>query len=113
MAAARKIPFSNGQVHAGTWRMPAVVPIHRLRGLVLGLVGFGRIPQLVAPKAKPCGLTVVAYDPFAPADVFARAGVERVDFALSSTRHAARSSTKARWRRRSTPGRLRARRWTS
>ena len=81
LAAARKIPFSNGQVHAGTWRMPAVVPIHRLRGRVLGLVGFGRIPQLVAPKAKPFGLTVVAYDPFVSADVFARAGVERVDFA--------------------------------
>ena len=36
--------------------MPAVVPIHRLRGSVLGLVGFGRIPQLVAPKAKAFGM---------------------------------------------------------
>jgi D-3-phosphoglycerate dehydrogenase len=81
LAAARKIPFSSAQVHAGTWRMPAVVPIHRLRGRVLGLVGFGRIPQLVAPKAKAFGLRVVAYDPFVPTDVFARAGVESVDFA--------------------------------
>jgi D-3-phosphoglycerate dehydrogenase len=80
LAAVRKIPFSNKQVHAGTWKMPEVVPIRRLRGSVLGLVGFGRIPQLVAPKAKSFGLTVVAYDPFAPADVFAKADVKSVSF---------------------------------
>jgi D-3-phosphoglycerate dehydrogenase / 2-oxoglutarate reductase len=80
LAAVRKIPLSNSQVHAGTWKMPAVVPIKRLRGSVLGLVGFGRIPQLVVPKAKSFGLTVVAYDPFAPADVFKSAGVESVTF---------------------------------
>jgi D-3-phosphoglycerate dehydrogenase len=61
--------------------MPAVVPIHRLRGAVLGLAGFGRIPQLVAPKAKAFGLNVIAFDPFVPRDVFAREGVESVDFA--------------------------------
>jgi D-3-phosphoglycerate dehydrogenase len=80
LAAVRKIPFSNAQVHAGTWKMPAVVPIKRLRGSVLGLVGFGRIPQLVAPKAKSFGLRVVAYDPFIPAAVFQQAGVESVGF---------------------------------
>ena len=76
LAAARKIPLSNAQVHAGRWEMQAVVPIHRLRGSVLGLVGFGRIPQLVAPKAKAFGLRVIAYDPFVPPEVFAREGVE-------------------------------------
>jgi len=81
LAAARKITLSNAQVHAGRWEMPAVVPIHRLRGAVLGLAGFGRIPQLVAPKAKAFGLNVIACDPFVPRDVFAREGVESVDFA--------------------------------
>ncbi len=80
LTVVRKIPLSNGQVHSGTWKMKAVVPIHRLRGSVLGLVGFGRIPQLVVPKAKSFGLRVVAYDPYAPAEVFAAAGVERVEF---------------------------------
>jgi len=80
LAAVRKIPLSNSQVHGGTWKMPAVVPIHRLRGSVLGLVGFGRIPQLVAPKAKPFGMRVVACDPFVPAEVFRDAGVESVSF---------------------------------
>jgi D-3-phosphoglycerate dehydrogenase len=80
LAVVRKIPFINAQVHGGTWKMPAVVPIHRLRGSVLGLMGFGRIPQLVAPKAKAFGIKVIAYDPYAPKEVFAGAGVESVDF---------------------------------
>jgi D-3-phosphoglycerate dehydrogenase len=80
LALVRKIPFSNRQVHAGTWAMRAVVPIRRLRGSVLGLVGFGRIPQLVAPKAQSFGLRVVAYDPHVPPAVFSGAGVESVGF---------------------------------
>ena len=80
LSLVRKIPFSNAQVHAGKWAMPAVVPIHRLRGSVLGLVGFGRIPQLVAPKAKAFGVRVVAFDPYVPPEIFTRAGVESVDF---------------------------------
>src|SRR6266850_1862991 len=81
LAAVRKIPMATDQVHSGTWKMPNVVPIHRLRGSVLGLVGFGRIPQLVAPKAKAFGMKVVAFDPYVPKDVFAKQGVEQVDFA--------------------------------
>ena len=81
LAIVRKIPSSSARTHSGRWEMKAVVPIHRLRGSVLGLAGFGRIPQLVAPKAQAFGVTVVAYDPYVPADVFTRAGVERVDFA--------------------------------
>ena len=77
LAIVRKIPSSSARTHSGRWEMKAVVPIHRLRGSVLGLAGFGRIPQLVAPKAQAFGMKVVAYDPFVPADVFSRAGVEQ------------------------------------
>ena len=81
LAALRKIPDGH---RAGSTRargkMPNFVPIHRLRGSVLGLVGFGRIPQLVVPKAQAFGLRVVAYDPFVPRDVFSKAGVEQVEF---------------------------------
>src|SRR5438477_8093020 len=80
LSAVRKIPFANSMVHAGKWEMPAVVPIHRLRGTVLGLVGFGRIPQLVAPKAQSFGMRVVASDPYIPKAVFDSAGVEPVEF---------------------------------
>src|ERR1700736_3806117 len=80
LALARKIPFANSRAHAGRWEMPAVVPIHRLRGRVLGLVGFGRIPHLVAPKAKAFGLRVISCDPFVSAEPMKRAGVEKVEF---------------------------------
>ncbi|MFI5057336.1 MAG: C-terminal binding protein [Candidatus Acidiferrales bacterium] len=80
LALVRKIPYANSLVHAGRWEMPAVVPIHRLRGSVLGLVGFGRIPQLVAPKAQAFGIKVIAFDPYIPLEVMRRAGVEKVEF---------------------------------
>jgi len=80
LALIRKIPSSNARTQAGEWKMPAVVPIHRLRGTVLGLVAFGQIPQLVAPKAKAFGMRVVTYDPYIPDEVLKRAGVERVEF---------------------------------
>src|ERR1044072_815010 len=79
LSAVRKIPMATDQVHSGTWKMPNFVPIHRLRGSVLGLVGFGRIPQLVAPKAKAFGMRVIAFDPYVPPDVFQGLGVERVE----------------------------------
>jgi len=81
LSLVRKIPFSSARAHAGRWEMPAVTPIHRLRGTVLGLVGFGRIPQLVAPKAQAFGIRVVAYDPYVPKAVMDKAGVGQVEFA--------------------------------
>lgn len=80
LALARKIPFSNARTHGGTWEMKAVVPIHRLRGKVLGLVAFGQIPQLLAPKAQSFGMRVVAYDPYISSEILSRANVERVEF---------------------------------
>src|SRR5712692_1658213 len=80
LALARKIPFSNNLVQAGRWEIPAVVPIHRLAGRVLGLVGFGNIPRTLAPKAKAFGLRVVTHDPYVSREVLAAAGVEGVGF---------------------------------
>jgi D-3-phosphoglycerate dehydrogenase / 2-oxoglutarate reductase len=80
LSLARKVPFSNKLVQAGRWEMPAVAPLRRLEGQVLGLIGFGNIPRALAPKAKAFGLKVVAYDPYAAKDVFASAGVESVSF---------------------------------
>jgi D-3-phosphoglycerate dehydrogenase len=80
LALARKIPLSNKLVQAGRWEMPAVVPIHRLAGRVLGLVGFGNIPRALTPKAKAFGLRVVTHDPYVSQEVLAAAGVEAVTF---------------------------------
>jgi len=80
LALARKVPQSNALVQAGRWDMPAVVPIHRLAGRVLGLVGFGNIPRALAPKAKAFGLRVVAHDPNVSQPALAAAGVESMSF---------------------------------
>jgi D-3-phosphoglycerate dehydrogenase len=80
LSLIRKIPLSNAVVQAGRWEMPAVVPITRIEGTVLGLVGFGNIPRLVAPKALAFGMKVQAYDPFAKPEVFKAANVTSVDF---------------------------------
>ena len=81
LALARKITLANARAHAGHWDVTALAPIHRLRGAVLGLVGFGRIPQVVAPKARAFGLKVVASDPYISREVMAGCGVEKVEFA--------------------------------
>src|SRR5882672_5444396 len=80
LALARKVPFSNKLVQSGRWEMPAVAPLRRLEGQVLGLIGFGNIPRAVAPKAKAFGLTVITHDPFVSNDVLAGLGVEGVSF---------------------------------
>jgi len=80
LALARKIPLSNMLVQAGRWEMPAVVPIYRLEGRVLGLIGFGNIPRKVVPKAKAFGLRVIAHDPFVAPDVVTSLGAESVGF---------------------------------
>jgi D-3-phosphoglycerate dehydrogenase len=79
LSLIRKVPLSNKLVQSGRWEMPAVVPIRRIEGTVLGLIGFGHIPRLVAPKAQAFGIKVIAHDPFAKADVFKAANVESVD----------------------------------
>jgi D-3-phosphoglycerate dehydrogenase len=60
--------------------MPAVVPIHRLHGRVLGLVGFGNIPRALVPKAKAFGLRVVTHDPYVSKETLAASDVEGVSF---------------------------------
>ena len=41
-----------------------------LRGKTLGILGFGRIGQRVGELARAFKMTVVAYDPYLPAEVF-------------------------------------------
>jgi D-3-phosphoglycerate dehydrogenase / 2-oxoglutarate reductase len=80
LALARKIPFSNRLVQSGRWEVPPIVPLRRLEGRVLGLIGFGNIPRAIAPKAKAFGLRVIAYDPYVPATVMEPLGVAGTSF---------------------------------
>ncbi len=78
ISMARKIPQSNKLVQSGRWEMPAVVPMYRLRGKTVGLIGFGNIPRLMTPKAQAFGFNVIASDPYAPNELFEKYGVESV-----------------------------------
>jgi D-3-phosphoglycerate dehydrogenase len=80
LALARKVPFSNKLVQSGRWEVPPIVPLRRLEGQTLGLVGFGNIPRALAPKAKAFGLKVLVHDPYVKPDTLAAAGVEGVSF---------------------------------
>ena len=80
LALARKVPFSNRLVQSGRWEVPPIVPLRRLEGQVLGLVGFGNIPRTLAPKAQAFGLKVLTHDPYVKPDALKAAGVEGVSF---------------------------------
>jgi D-3-phosphoglycerate dehydrogenase / 2-oxoglutarate reductase len=80
LALARKIPFSNRLVQSGRWEVPPIVPLRRLEGQVLGLIGFGNIPRAIAPKAKAFGLRVISCDPYVSATAMNALGVEATSF---------------------------------
>jgi len=59
-------PLFEGRQAARGERWPALRGVE-LSGRALGVVGLGRIGSLVAGKARALGMTVVAYDPYLPA----------------------------------------------
>ncbi|GGF93069.1 C-terminal binding protein [Paenibacillus abyssi] len=79
LTSARKVSLLDRYVKAGVWEYKKAVPIYRLRDRVLGLVGFGKIPQNLCLKAQALGLKVVAYDPFMSEELAAEYNVEPVD----------------------------------
>ena len=79
LALVRKVCRANALVQSGTWDLQPLTPIPRLRGKTLGLIGFGKIPRALAPKAQALGLHVLAFDPYVPAEAMAEHGVEKVD----------------------------------
>jgi D-3-phosphoglycerate dehydrogenase / 2-oxoglutarate reductase len=80
LALARKITLADTLVQSGRWEVPPLNPLRRIAGQTLGLIGFGNIPRMLAPKAKAFGLAVLSHDPYVPAQVFAAAAVEAVSF---------------------------------
>lgn len=77
LALQRQVHVVDKLVRSGTWKITPPRSLSPLRSCTLGLIGFGRIAQLVAQRAHPFKLRIVASDPFVGDSVFSRQGVER------------------------------------
>ncbi len=76
LSCARNIAAQDRLVRQGVWSAYAPAnPVHALRGAKLGLLGFGKIPRWLVPKAQAFGLEVSAFDPYVPADRMEDLGV--------------------------------------
>jgi D-3-phosphoglycerate dehydrogenase len=63
LACARRVVMFACSTGRGEWDLAAARGLPRLRGQVLGLVGFGQIARALVPKAQAFGLEVHAYTP--------------------------------------------------
>ncbi|MEW5975938.1 MAG: C-terminal binding protein [Acidobacteriota bacterium] len=68
LATMRKVVMMHQLIRRRVYDRKLAVPIFKLRGQVLGLVGLGNIARAVVRKAIPFGFRVVAYDPFVKAE---------------------------------------------
>lgn len=78
LASFRNVPQAHGALVAGEWARSRYGG-NELYGKTLGVLGFGRIGQLVARRALAFDMHVLAFDKFVSADRFRELGVEGVE----------------------------------
>jgi D-3-phosphoglycerate dehydrogenase len=78
LASARFISPAHAALKAGKWARSKYTGAE-LFEKTLGIVGFGRIGQLVAHRMQAFGMNVVAYDPYLQPAKAAQLGVELVE----------------------------------
>jgi D-3-phosphoglycerate dehydrogenase len=76
LALCRNVPQAHASLTGGKWERSRFGGVEVYRK-TLGVLGFGRIGQLVAERAKGFGMTVVAFDPFVAGERYRELGVER------------------------------------
>ena len=79
LSLARKIPRLDQEVKKRGWDRNIGPQMYRLNGQKLGLIGFGKIAQLIVPKAQGFGLQVMAYSPTLTDERVKKFNVQRVD----------------------------------
>ena len=78
LALFRNVPQAHGSLVAGEWARSRYGG-NELYGKTLGVIGFGRIGQLVARRAQAFDMEVVAFDKFVSPERFRELGVEGVE----------------------------------
>ena len=79
LAAARKIVLMANYTKGSRWDYGRAIPIHRIPGQTVGIVGLGRIGQTFAQRICGFGCRRIAYDPIYPVGQVVN-GVEIVSF---------------------------------
>jgi D-3-phosphoglycerate dehydrogenase len=80
LALARNVPQAHASLSAGKWERSKFSGVE-LYEKTLGVLGFGRIGQLVAQRAHGFGMRVIAFDPFVSSERFRELGVEQAQSA--------------------------------
>jgi len=78
LALARNIPQAHASLTSGKWERSKFSGTE-LHEKTLGILGFGRIGQLVSQRARGFGMHVVAYDPFVGAERYRDLGIEQAE----------------------------------
>ncbi len=78
LSLARKIPQAHASLTAHRWERSKFNGVE-VYEKTLGIVGFGRIGQLVAQRARGFGMYVVAYDPYVSAERYRELGVQKAE----------------------------------
>jgi D-3-phosphoglycerate dehydrogenase / 2-oxoglutarate reductase len=76
LALARNVPQAHASLIGGAWERSKFSGVE-LYEKTLGILGFGRIGQLVAHRALGFGMRVIAFDPFVSAERYRELGVDR------------------------------------
>ncbi|MEA2369357.1 MAG: D-3-phosphoglycerate dehydrogenase / 2-oxoglutarate reductase [Thermoleophilaceae bacterium] len=76
LALARNVPQAHGSLTSGKWERSKFSGVE-LYEKTLGILGFGRIGQLVAQRARGFGMRVIAFDLFVGEERFSELGAER------------------------------------
>jgi D-3-phosphoglycerate dehydrogenase len=80
LALARNVPQAHASLVAGRWDRSKFSGVELL-DKTLGILGFGRIGQLVAQRARGFGMRVIGFDPYVGAERYRDLGVERAETA--------------------------------
>jgi D-3-phosphoglycerate dehydrogenase len=78
LALSRNVARAHASLTAGKWERPKFKG-SELYGKTLGVIGFGRIGQLVAKRAQAFQMEILAFDKFVSAERFKELGVEGVE----------------------------------